>query len=665
MAGFRCMNHRDPKGVTANCRWLSAATPPDDTSPRNTPSQRGGRGISETGWPTGTALTTSDLEGVSWSSGIPRGREESPNRECDPPDFFRILCWILVALLTTAATARADTKTWDGKHSTTQIEVTVVYFLPKDRPPLPDWKERGDYFADRITAFHTREFDGQSKLTTIVRPEPFRSARTTAQLRSGDANFIFFQTLQEVNDSLKFGAGEHQVFPILLVLSEINWKPLDDFYRLHSGPQGLVFEGNLNAGRHFPGAESGGARATYLADRGVGWGLVSADGWRVPYSGSDCVVYHEGVGHTVGLPHPDDSNRSVMSHGQYHGWISESYLDTDQKERLGWQVVDAAKNPGPSLFTVFRAVPASSVPRPGEEVLLKCDWPEGAKLESLRVQVQTDVWGPWHDILSSVNSDGAVPSMISLGTYDRPTPLSYRIDASTKGGQQVELWGYLQVRAKDDEPPVPAELTGDLALTSTNASQPNQPGVAKGQEIELLSLVDPEQDAVSGKWTKGQDGLTSPKAYGARIELPYSPPEEYDLTTIVEPLDDPNGLILGQRSGGQRFLVLLGYAAGETPQSAIENIDGKNVGNASTVAGPVFVKNRPAQVICSVRQTGVTVRVDGRVVIDWTGDSKQLGLGEYWETPHTETLFLGAYDCRYRVSRVTLTTVSGTGKPLR
>ncbi len=130
-------------------------------------------------------------------------------------------------------------------------------------------------------------------------------------------------------------------------------------------------------------------------------------------------------------------------------------------------------------------------------------------------------------------------------------------------------------------------------------------------------------------------------------------------------LDEPNGLILGQRSGGQRFLVLLSYAAGETPQSAIENIDEKNIGNVSTVAGPVFVKGRPAQVICSVRKTGVTVRVDGRVIIDWTGDPQQLGLGEYWETPHKETLFLGAYDCRYRVSRVTLTPVSGTGKPLR
>lgn len=572
-----------------------------------------------------------------------------------------ILCCLLMSL----STAWADTTTWDGKHSTTQIEVTIVYFLPKDRPALPDWRERVDYFAERITEFHSREFGGQSKLAAIVRPEPFRSARTTTQLRSGDANFIFFQTLQEVSDSLKFGGGEHKSFPILLVLSDINWRPLDDFFRLHPGPKGLEFEGNYSAGRHFPGATSGGARATYLADRGIGWGLVSADGWRVPYCGSDCVVYHEGVGHTVGLPHPDEGNHSVMSLGQYHGWISESFLNDDQKERLGWMAVDAAKNPGPSLFTVFRAIPQPAVPRPGQEVLLRCDWPDGAKLKTLRVQVQTDLWGPWHDINAPVTPDGTVPGAIALGTYDRPTPISYRIDASTTDGQKVELWGYFQVRAKDDEPPLPAELTADLAPAASDSSQPNPPGVAKGTEIELLPLVDPELDGVSGTWTKGEGSLTAPKAYGARIELPYAPPEEYDLTLIVEPLDEPNGLILGQRSGGQRCLVVLDYRPGETPQSAIENIDGRNVGNVSTVTGPLFVQNRPAQVICSVRKTGITARVDGRTVIDWTGDPKQLSLGEYWETPHKETLFLGAYDCRYRVSRVTLTPVSGAGKPLR
>ena len=215
------------------------------------------------------------------------------------------VCVFLLTSIFIAETARAELKTWDGKHAIDRIEVTVVYFVPRDRSPLPDWKERASYFCRRIERFQEREFQGQSVLKTLLQPEPFKSGRTTDQLRDGDANAIFFQTIREVDGALQFGKGERKAFPILLVLSDINWRPLDDFFRVKPTADGkLEFEGNYSNGRHFPGAASGGARATYLADRGIGWGLVSADGWRVPYSGTDCVVYHEGVGHTVGLPHP-------------------------------------------------------------------------------------------------------------------------------------------------------------------------------------------------------------------------------------------------------------------------------------------------------------------------------------------------------------------------
>jgi hypothetical protein len=112
--------------------------------------------------------------------------------------------------------------------------------------------------------------------------------------------------------------GERDGFPIILVLSEINWRELDDFTRTRSVDGETRHEGNVSGdGRHFPGAESGGARAFYDANRGIGVGLVSADGWRVPYSGSDCVVYHEGVGHAIGLPHPEPGDDSVMGFAQY------------------------------------------------------------------------------------------------------------------------------------------------------------------------------------------------------------------------------------------------------------------------------------------------------------------------------------------------------------
>lgn len=583
------------------------------------------------------------------------------NRFCSALASLIFLSAFIVAAGQSARSA--ELKTWDGRHDISHIEVTIAYFVPRDRRPLPDWQDRVNYFAKRIEQFHAREFQGQSTLKAKVLGEPFESARTTEQLRAGDGDFIFFQTLREVDRELQFGRDEERkAFPILLVLSEINWRPLDDFFRLSPKDGKLQFEGQFIGGRHFPGATSGGARATYLADRGVGWGLVSADGWRVPYSGTDCVVYHEGVGHPIGLPHPKPGNSSVMSLGQYRGWISESTLDDDQKERLGWESPTRTFDRSTDLFSSFTAIPVPLVPKPGEHVSLKLTWPRDAQVATVRTRIQTELLGPWIESSdASVSAEGsAAPVEVSLGRFDRPTPVSYRLDVALKSGERVELWGYFQVRESRDAHVVPRVAPASPAVKSQETLSP-------GESIDLLPMIDVQQDAVAGEWRRDGDVLESPKQLGARIEIPYAPPEEYEMTVVATPLDQPNGLVLGQLMGGHRFLTLVSYAAPKgKPASALENVDGRNVyNNTTTILAELLQKDRPSQVIVTVRKNSVTVQCDGRKIIDWAGKPEQLSLGEYWNTPHPIALFLGAYDCRYRFSRVSIAPISGEGKRLR
>ena len=553
---------------------------------------------------------------------------------------------VVLACLASMSTA---TTTWDEQHDTSQLDVTVVYFVPADREPLPDWQDRASYYCRRIEQFHDREFHGTSTLTTHLIPEPLISQRTTAQLRQGDGDAIFFATLREAAERLTFGNGPRAGFPVLLVLSEINWRPLDDFYRVKPTADGFAFEGNFNGSEHFPGATSGGARATYLADRGVGWGLVSADGWRVPYRGSDCVVYHEGCGHTVGLPHPEPANGSVMSLGQYRGWISESWLDREQKIRLGWEPQDRPESPQQKLFTAFRALPEPRLPKPGEPVALRLTWPKHVKVSSLRVRYQTAIASPWVDVPQAWGGDA--PQQATLASFDRETPVSYRIDVKTADGATAELWGYFQVRAVAGQPLLPPGFSFDLA---TSSSPPLATGEAFGSGRDVLRDLDIEKAWKTGDWSREAGVLTSPKGYGARLELGLTPPESYRLVAIVEPLDPPNGLILGQRSGTSRFVSLFDYAAGGRHLSAIENIDGRNVGNATTFAGDLLRQNRLSQVIVTVSKRGIRMCVDGRTIVDWEGSPEQLSLSDYWQTPNAESLFIGSYDCRYRFHRLTL-----------
>lgn len=578
---------------------------------------------------------------------------------------------IAAILLSLIAPVLAEaTNTWDGKYDTGQIEVTVVYFVPSDRQPLPDWNDRLRYYCDRLELFHEREFQGQSKLTCRIHPAPVVSKLDTARLRRGDANAIYYRTLAEADQRIKFapeGASADGSFPILLVMSDINWRPLDDFYRLRPGDDNaLQFEGNYRGGQHFPGAASGGARASYIAGRGVGWGLVSADGWRVPYRGSDCVIYHEGCGHTVGLPHPEPGNGSVMSLGQYRGWLNESWLDDAQKRRLGWTPKATAISPPIELFSKFTAIPEPPVPKPGQTVRLKLTWPDGAQVKTLRVRYQTALESPWTDVaiaedLSEAAKADAAPAEVALGTFDRPTPLSYRVEVELMGGASTELWGYLQVRAKPDQLPMPLMRSQDLAFANRASSAMGIPYDFEAnppRETDLLRAIDVEKMWRNGDWKKVDGQLLSPKQYGARIELPIDVPPAYRVTLIGEPLDKPNGLVFGHVMEGKRFLSLLNYQAGQPPKSALENIEGRNVGNESTLTAKLFEKNRPFQAIMTVRPGRVDVSVDGRRVIAWQGESEQLSLGSYWSTPNTRALFLGSYDCRYRFDRITIEPLS-------
>jgi Tol biopolymer transport system component len=337
--------------------------------------------------------------------------------------------------------------TFDGRYDITNIDLTVAYLVPKDRKALVDWRERVDYFMGRIAAFHRRESGGRSTLRIQVHPEPLLARRTSEEIRGNDADQTFGNSLEEAQAALGW-QGKGDGFPILLVLSEINWRELDDFQRTVTRDGVTRFEGARDeTGRHFPGAPSGGARATYLPGHGMGLGLVSADGWRVPYSGSDCVIYHEGIGHPIGLPHPQPSDDSVMGLGQYHYWLSQSWVESAQKRALGWTgPASAGAVTSADLFTAFTALPSPIVPKSTQPVQLGFTWPDGARLRELKVRIQTDLFGPWVSLPVTVFGPQP-PAAIALGSFDRPTPVSYRVDATLEDGQTVELWGYFKVES--------------------------------------------------------------------------------------------------------------------------------------------------------------------------------------------------------------------------
>ncbi|HLY09598.1 MAG TPA: protein kinase [Planctomycetota bacterium] len=209
--------------------------------------------------------------------------------------------------------------------------------------------------------------------------------------------------------------------------------------------------------------------------------------------------------------------------------------------------------------------------------------------------------------------------------------------------------------------------TGIGATSSPRPAAPGASGpvVAPKGTIDLLALVDPQQDALGGPVRMEGAKLVCPaEGLYTRAQIPYLPPAEYDLTIVAERKGGSNSLNLGLVVGESQAMVILGGAAGDV--SGLERIDGKNFAeNETSVVKNLFEKDRRVTIVCSVRRTGVSVSADGRMLIQWKGDSRRLDVWERWGVPNKKALFIASSATAYLVHQMMVTPVSGQGYFLR
>lgn len=176
-------------------------------------------------------------------------------------------------------------------------------------------------------------------------------------------------------------------------------------------------------------------------------------------------------------------------------------------------------------------------------------------------------------------------------------------------------------------------------------------------EVDLLKRIDPLRDAVHGTWKLDKGVLETSATPNGRLQVPYDLPVEYDLTVVAELRGDSESLNLGLSAEGRQFLVVLNGWGGTVSGLQLVNGRGANA-NETSVRGPVFTKNKPSAIVCSVRRNCVTVTVDGRKVIDWATNYSQVQLDESWKCPKSDQPILGSYSTSFLISKVSLKTVT-------
>jgi hypothetical protein len=186
-------------------------------------------------------------------------------------------------------------------------------------------------------------------------------------------------------------------------------------------------------------------------------------------------------------------------------------------------------------------------------------------------------------------------------------------------------------------------------------------------QVDLLKSLDPAKDGVAGTWKLENGVLISPQERFARIQIPYLPPEEYDLKIVGERKSRSGagglyvGLVHGERqvgaevdSGGEMTRLLL--------------IDGKMMESFPGVdsnKGSRFEDGRTHTMLYKIRNNRVQVLVDDKLVVDWAADYGKISVHSSWRAKDPRQLLLGGHEATFHIRQILLTNVTGTGKAAR
>ena len=199
---------------------------------------------------------------------------------------------------------------------------------------------------------------------------------------------------------------------------------------------------------------------------------------------------------------------------------------------------------------------------------------------------------------------------------------------------------------------VPLDAPGgaDSALTKKEKDTTPADDAAWKKSVNLLSLIDPQKDVVSGQWTQEgtswiSDATGSFKGGAALLQLPYQAPEEYDYRISFTRLAGDGSIMQLVSRAGKNFgwvlraeRMFMGFERAGNKRSWAENPSAVRVPNALPVG------SRHISLV-QVRKNGLTAYLDGQLLVRWPTDYTDfmgapnqlrdpslLGLGS-WQNP--------------------------------
>lgn len=181
-----------------------------------------------------------------------------------------------------------------------------------------------------------------------------------------------------------------------------------------------------------------------------------------------------------------------------------------------------------------------------------------------------------------------------------------------------------------------------------------EPDVQSDGSINLLTMIDPRLDPLAGMWHRAEGALEMFKENMAVIQIPYNVPDSYTLNLRVKRTSGSNTFGLGLKVGDSRALLVMDAYDGV---AGFHRLNGKRANqNSSTKKVRIFEKDQVVELFCQVTPNSVALKADGKPVLDWKGDPKDLTVDEKWMTPEKPWLFIGANESSFDITRIKLTS---------
>ena len=224
---------------------------------------------------------------------------------------------------------------------------------------------------------------------------------------------------------------------------------------------------------------------------------------------------------------------------------------------------------------------------------------------------------------------------------------------------------------KDDvaEAPSPSPALAPVEIKSAlpNSDVPNVAAVTKSAIVNLIPLIDPQKDAVVGTWLLKDGVLVSDDSGalsgGARLQIPYHPPQEYDFRitfTRVGGDGDVTQILAAPRTA---FAWKMGAVSNTI--FAFDQTNSAKSNSAVLKRAHCLQNGRKYESLVQVRKTGVKAFLDGALVIQWSTDYSDLSNPPAWKLRDDQCLGVASWNSPTVFDKIEIEEVTGSGTRTR